>query len=63
VRGRAKLDDDPAARQGAIGAAGYTPKDRYILFVLDIDTAFMNVYDEDNQPTVRRWQQQTDPTS
>jgi hypothetical protein len=60
VRGRARRSDDPAARREAVGASGYTPKDRYILFVLDIDYAFMNIYDEDGQPTVRRWQHQTD---
>jgi hypothetical protein len=60
VRGRARRSDDPAARQEAISAAGYTPKDHYILFVLDVDYAFMNIYDEDGQPTVRRWQHQTD---
>ena len=55
VRGRATLTDDPAIRAQAVRASSYTPKDTYILFVLEVDFAFMNRYDE-NGPNVKRWQ-------
>jgi hypothetical protein len=55
VRGRATLTDDPRIREQAIQAAPYTPGDRYILFVLTVEFAFMNTY-VDGQPTPRRWQ-------
>jgi hypothetical protein len=56
VRGTAARSDDPALRQEAVDAAKYAPQDRYILFILSIDFAFMNVYDENGQPQVQRWQ-------
>lgn len=54
VRGHATLVTDPLIRQQAIQAATYTPRDRYILFVLSVESAFMNVYTESG-PNVRRW--------
>lgn len=56
VRGRARLTDDPADREEAVAAASYKPQDRYILFVLTVEFAFMNVYDADGDPQPRRWQ-------
>lgn len=44
VRGRATLSADPALRAQAVQAASYTPHDRYILFVLSVEFAFMNRY-------------------
>jgi hypothetical protein len=58
VRGRATLIDDPAVRAQAVQAASYTPQDRYILFQLTVEFAFMNRYVE-GEPNVRRWQAQT----
>ena len=55
VRGRATLIDDPIVREEAVKAASYTPADRYILFLLTVNFAFMNTYD-DNGPNPRRWQ-------
>jgi len=55
VRGRAVLSDDPQLREEAIRAASYTPAERYILFVLSVEFAFMNVYEEDGPATTRRW--------
>ncbi len=55
VRGRATLSDDPLVRAEAMRASSYQPKERYILFVLSVEFAFMNRYVE-NQPTPRRWQ-------
>ena len=46
VRGRAILTDDPQVRAEAVRASSYTPKDRYILFLLTVEFAFMNTYDE-----------------
>jgi len=56
VRGRATLTDDPAIRERAVQASSYKPQDRYILFVLAVDFAFMNTYDDDGDPHPRRWQ-------
>ena len=54
VRGRAALVRDTAVREQAVLASSYTPADRYILFVLTVDFAFMNTYnDEGSHP--RRW--------
>jgi len=54
VTGRAKLNTDPAIRAEAVAASSYTPKERYILFVLEVVSAFMNVYSADG-PNVQRW--------
>jgi hypothetical protein len=55
VRGQATLSDDPLVRTEAVQASSYLPQERYILFVLTVEFAFMNCYVE-NQPTPRRWQ-------
>lgn len=55
VRGEGKFTDDPLLREQAIAAASYKPSDRYILFVLTVEFAFMNTYGGDN-PGVKRWQ-------
>jgi hypothetical protein len=55
VRGQATLVADPHVREQAVQAASYTPHDRYILFVLTVDFAFMNQY-VDGAPQVQRWQ-------
>lgn len=54
IRGRAALTSDPRLREQAAQAASYEPADRYILFVLSVEFAFMNIY-EDGQPNPRRW--------
>lgn len=59
VRGRATLTPDPAHRQQAIAAASYTPQARYVLFILSVEYAFMNVYLGDKTDT-RRWRQTPD---
>ncbi len=55
VRGRATLVTDPAIRAQAVQAASYTPRERYILFVLSLEFAFMNQYTEDG-PQSQRWE-------
>jgi hypothetical protein len=55
VRGRAALSDNPLVRAQAVQASPYVPEGRYILFVLTVEFAFMNTY-EDGEPTPRRWQ-------
>jgi hypothetical protein len=55
VRGRASLTGDPLMRAQAVQASSYVPQDRYILFVLTIEFAFMNTY-VDGEPNSRRWQ-------
>ena len=56
VRGRATLVDDPIVREQAVRAATYDPQERYILFVLTVEYAFMNQYGPDGETNVRRWQ-------
>ncbi len=55
VRGRATLNHDPHIREQAARASSYTPHERYILFVLTVEFAFMNIYTEDGTRT-QRWQ-------
>ncbi|MDQ4078221.1 MAG: hypothetical protein M3220_18490 [Chloroflexota bacterium] len=46
VRGQGRLLEDRASREVATSHARYVPADRYILFELDVDFAFSNVYEE-----------------
>ena len=55
VSGRARRSDDPLTREQAVLAAPYAPQERYILFVLSVELAFMNRY-VDDKSNVRRWQ-------
>jgi hypothetical protein len=54
VTGRALLTTDPLVRVRAVQASSYVPQDRYILFVLAIESAFMNTY-AGEKPGPRRW--------
>lgn len=54
IRGRATLTDDTHIREQAVRTSSYTPQDRYILFVLTVEFAFMNTY-VGGQPDPRRW--------
>ncbi|WP_420629435.1 pyridoxamine 5'-phosphate oxidase family protein [Candidatus Leptofilum sp.] len=54
VRGQAVLLQDPAVRKQAVQVSSYSPKDRYILFLLTVNFAFMNVYVE-GTPHPQRW--------
>ena len=55
VRGQAILTEDPAVRAQAVQASSYAPQDRYILFVLRVESAFMNTY-LGGKTNVQRWQ-------
>jgi hypothetical protein len=55
VRGMAERLDDARSRQEAIAASSYTPQERYIMFTLSIEYAFMNLYTDDGSDT-KRWQ-------
>ena len=55
VSGRAAPVNDPLLREQAARASPYPPEERYILFVLSIDLAFMHTY-TDGQTNPRRWQ-------
>ncbi len=56
VRGLATLTADLVLRAAAIQASPYPPHDRYILFVLSVEFAFMNRYiDGTSRP--ESWQQ------
>jgi hypothetical protein len=54
VRGHATLVDNPFGRAHAAQASPYDPRDRYILFMLTIEFAFMNTY-VNGKPNPRRW--------
>jgi hypothetical protein len=54
ISGRATLTADPHLREQAVKAAPYKPSDRYILFVLSVESAFMNTY-VDGKSNPRRW--------
>ena len=54
VRGHAIATDDPLVRDQAVQASPYAPQDRYILFTLTVEFAFMNTY-VDGEPNSRRW--------
>lgn len=54
VRGQARLVQDPELRAQAVEAATYDPAERYILFVLSVEFAFMNIY-VDGEPKPQRW--------
>lgn len=53
VRGRASRTLDPVDRADATAASPYTPAERYIVFVLSVEEAFMKQYGP--QPTTHRW--------
>jgi hypothetical protein len=55
VRGKAKFSDDLALRAQAKQDASYNPAERYILFVLSVDFAFMNTY-IDGKSNPRNWE-------
>ena len=55
VRGRVVLITDPLVRSQAVQVSSYAPQDRYILFMLSIEFAFMNTY-VDGESRPRRWQ-------
>ncbi len=54
VRGRATLSDDSEMRRRATAVASYEPAERYILFVLSVEFAFMNRYTDEGTIT-QRW--------
>jgi hypothetical protein len=55
IRGQAQLVQDSAVREQAVEAATYEPAERYILFVLSVDFAFINTYGN-GEPNTQRWQ-------
>jgi hypothetical protein len=54
VRGLAQPVTDPAIREMAVKASPYAPQERYILFALSVEFAFMNIY-ADGEAQARRW--------
>jgi hypothetical protein len=54
VRGQAALTAAPGLRAQAAQAASYDPEERYILFVLDLDYAYMKIYQTEGSVS-RRW--------
>ena len=53
VRGRASRTQGPADRADATAASPYTPAERYIVFVLSVEEAFMKQYGP--PATTQRW--------
>jgi len=56
VRGHGTFTDDPLTREQAVRASSYAPADRYILFTLTVEYAFMNIY-VDGKSETRRWEE------
>lgn len=54
VRGHAELIEDSEVRAKVVKAATYEPAERYILFALSVEFAFMNIYGN-GEPNPRRW--------
>ena len=54
VTGRATTTGDPRVRDQAVQASPYPPQDRYILFMLTVEFAFMNTY-VNGEPNPQRW--------
>lgn len=53
--GQATFVEDPDLRAAAVQASSYKPQERYILFILSVESAMATVYEEGK--TVRqRWQ-------
>lgn len=55
VRGHGRPVRDAAERAVAVAAASYQPAERYILFALSVEFAFMNVYTA-AEPKRMRWE-------
>jgi hypothetical protein len=59
ISGRAALCDDPRMREVAFAAAteaGFTPKDRYVLFELNVESCLATTYPS-GEPARLRWKQ------
>jgi hypothetical protein len=56
VRGHATRLLDADARAKAVAAASYSPAERYVLFKLSVEFAFMNVYASDGAKS-QRWEE------
>lgn len=54
VRGEAVVVEDAAIRQVAIAASSFAPRDRYVLFRLQLNDVLVTTYDADG-PVRRRW--------
>lgn len=61
ITGRGGLVEEAELRAEAIRYASYSPADRYILFELNIETAFSTTYDPDGTPVRKRWQRGQTP--
>lgn len=56
VRGHATRLHDAESRVAAVAAASYEPAERYILFKLSVEFAFMNVYGPEGAKA-QRWEE------
>lgn len=55
VDGIAYPTDDPAARQIANAGTGFPRDERFVLFELEVASAFSTVFGPDGQPVRQRW--------
>jgi hypothetical protein len=55
ITGTAKVVEDDEARTLAAEAASYEVVERYVLFELEVDTAFSTVYGDDDEPVREKW--------
>lgn len=59
ITGTARLVEDSGRRADAVEHAPYEPAARYILFELEVNTAFATIYDEEGTPVRSRWQRES----
>ncbi len=57
ISGTASLVEDAEIRAIAVQHASYEPSERYILFELQVLSAFATIYNEEGNPVRSRWQQ------
>ena len=58
ISGTASLMEDADSRSVAVRSASYDVADRYILFELEVLSAFATIYDEEGTPVRSRWKQE-----
>jgi hypothetical protein len=56
ITGTARAVEDAESRTVAAQAASYDPADRYVLFELEVDTAFSTIYGDEDEPVRERWE-------
>ncbi len=62
ISGHARPVEDTETRGLATELSSYAPEDRYVLFELDVESALLTTYDEDDRAVRRRWERRERPS-